>query len=184
MKKKLACASCGGTKKMKKGGSTLSGSAIKKAPVQLYGIPQENMGTSGQYGKMMKGGATSSRAVQTSCKGGLVRDANGKCVMERKMAKGGPIKKLQEKRIDSLYQKKKAAALAGNMTKKERLDDKITRLRGNSLEKDDFTMQTGGAKKPSKKYVDSKIKVNPKSPERPMPKPMMAKKGGSVKKRK
>jgi hypothetical protein len=43
------------------------------------------------------------------------------------------------------------------------------------------TMQRGGAKKPSKKYVDSKIKINSKSPERPMPKPMMAKKGGSTK---
>ncbi len=60
---------CGGMKKatkMKAGGSTLSGSAIKKAPVQLYGIPQENMGTSGQYGQMKKGGA-----------------------MKKKMAKGG-----------------------------------------------------------------------------------------------
>lgn len=135
--KKLKCAKCGGAKKMAKGGTTLSGSAMKKAPVQLYGIPQENMGTSGQYGKMQKGGAkqsavnktakdiakktaakkptnselfmkgvaapfkmiagksiyetggTTNRAVMTSCKGGLVRDANGKCVMERKMAKGG-----------------------------------------------------------------------------------------------
>ena len=83
------CAKCGGAmKKMAKGGSTLSGSAMKKARVQLYGIPQENMGTSGQYGKMQKGGTTN-RAVMTSCKGGLVRDASGKCVMERKMAKGG-----------------------------------------------------------------------------------------------
>jgi len=53
---KMGCAKCGGTKKMKAGGSTLSKSAIKKAPVQLYGIPQENMGTSGQYGKMKRGG--------------------------------------------------------------------------------------------------------------------------------
>lgn len=47
----------GGVKKYAAGGSTLSGSAIKKAPVQLYGMPQENMGTSGQYGQMKKGGA-------------------------------------------------------------------------------------------------------------------------------
>ena len=40
----MGCAKCGGTKKMKAGGSTLSKSVIKKAPVQLYGIPQENMG--------------------------------------------------------------------------------------------------------------------------------------------
>jgi len=35
----------------------LGGSAVKKAPVQLYGIPQENMGTSSQMGFGRKGGA-------------------------------------------------------------------------------------------------------------------------------
>jgi hypothetical protein len=34
----------------------LGGSAVKKAPVQLYGIPQENMGTSSQMGFGKKGG--------------------------------------------------------------------------------------------------------------------------------
>ena len=58
------CMQCGGMKKAAK--MKLGGSAIKKAPVQLYGIPQENMGTSGQYGQMKKGGA-----------------------MKKKMAKGG-----------------------------------------------------------------------------------------------
>ena len=29
------------------------------------------------------------RAVKSSCKQGMVRDASGKCVMVRKMAKGG-----------------------------------------------------------------------------------------------
>jgi len=50
----------GAVKKMAKGGSTLSGSAIKKAPTYMYGMPQENMGTSGQYGMMKKGGAKKS----------------------------------------------------------------------------------------------------------------------------
>jgi hypothetical protein len=37
-----------------------------------------------------KGGAFApNRAVQASCKGGMVRDENGRCVMARKMAKGG-----------------------------------------------------------------------------------------------
>jgi len=65
--KKLGCAQCGkamkkggAVKKMAKGGSTLSGSAIKKAPTYMYGMPQENMGTSGQYGMMKKGGAKKS----------------------------------------------------------------------------------------------------------------------------
>jgi hypothetical protein len=39
------------------------------------------------------------------------------------------------------------------------------------------TMQKGGVKKPTKKYIDSKIK--PMGPDRPAPKPMMAKTGGS-----
>jgi hypothetical protein len=82
---KMGCAKCGksmskgGVKKYAAGGSTLSGSAIKKAPVQLYGMPQENMGTSGQYGQMKKGGAMSkiNRAVKPGCRGGMVKDANG-----------------------------------------------------------------------------------------------------------
>jgi hypothetical protein len=46
--------------KKKTGGATLSKSAIKKAPVQLYGMPQENMGTSGQHG-FKKGGAQNAK---------------------------------------------------------------------------------------------------------------------------
>ena len=49
--KKLGCAKCGGTKKMK-----LGGSAVAKAPVNMYGIPQENMGASSQMGFGKKGG--------------------------------------------------------------------------------------------------------------------------------
>jgi dsDNA-specific endonuclease/ATPase MutS2 len=51
--KKLGCAKCGGTKKMK-----LGGSAVAKAPVNIFGIPQQNLGTSGQLGNMKKGGTT------------------------------------------------------------------------------------------------------------------------------
>ena len=107
---KMGCAQCGGAKmkaggaksKMAKGGVTLTQKGAGYAKAQtggtnskmgIYGMPQENMGTSGQYGKMAKGGTTESfapnRAVMASCKNGMVRDANGKCVMERKMAKGG-----------------------------------------------------------------------------------------------
>ena len=49
--KKLGCAKCGGAMKMK-----LGGSAVAKAPVNMYGIPQENMGTSSQMGFGKKGG--------------------------------------------------------------------------------------------------------------------------------
>lgn len=55
---KMGCAKCGGTKKM-----ALGGSAVKKAPVQLYGIPQENMGTSSQMGFGRKGGSVKKMQV-------------------------------------------------------------------------------------------------------------------------
>lgn len=57
----MGCAKCG--KMMKKGGvkkMNLGGSAIEKAPTYMYGMPQENMGTSGQYGMMKKGGTKKS----------------------------------------------------------------------------------------------------------------------------
>jgi len=98
---KMGCAQCGGAKmkaggtksKMAKGGVTLTQKGAGYAKAQtggtnskmgIYGMPQENMGTSGQYGKMAKGGVTTSRAVMASCKGGMVRDFNGKCVNQRK----------------------------------------------------------------------------------------------------
>ena len=93
---KMGCAQCG--KSMQKGGAkkmNLGGSAIKKAPTYMYGIPQENMGTSGQYGMMKKGGSTSviNRAVKPGCRGGMVKDANGNCVPVRKAKVGGMTKK-------------------------------------------------------------------------------------------
>ncbi len=59
--KKLGCAKCGGTKKMK-----LGGSAVAKAPVNMYGIPQENMGTSSQMGFGKKGGTVKKEHVLTT----------------------------------------------------------------------------------------------------------------------
>ena len=53
---KTRCMSCGGpTKKMAVGGTTTK-RIIKKSTGGMYGIPQENMGTSGQYGFAEKGG--------------------------------------------------------------------------------------------------------------------------------
>jgi hypothetical protein len=51
---KLACKACGGKVKMATGGAMPK--VLAKAKTQLYGIPQENMGTSGQYGFGKKGG--------------------------------------------------------------------------------------------------------------------------------
>lgn len=94
--KKLGCAKCG--KSMSKGGAkkmNLGGSAIKKAPTYMYGMPQENMGQAGQYGIAKKGGSTSviNRAVKPGCRGGMVKDANGNCVPVRKAKVGGMTKK-------------------------------------------------------------------------------------------
>ena len=41
---------------------------------------------------MKKGGATTSRAVSPGCRNGMVKDATGKCVMERKFKTGGTKK--------------------------------------------------------------------------------------------
>ena len=51
---KLACKACGGKVKMATGGAMPK--VLAKANTQLYGIPQENMGTSSQYGFGRKGG--------------------------------------------------------------------------------------------------------------------------------
>ena len=68
--KKLGCAKCGGVKKMKVGGS-----AIAKAPVNMYGIPQENMGTSGQLGNMKKGGSVKEHPITVFRKANEARQA-------------------------------------------------------------------------------------------------------------
>ena len=52
---KLACKACGGKVKMAVGG-TAPKKILAKAPVNMYGIPQENMGTSSQYGFGKRGG--------------------------------------------------------------------------------------------------------------------------------
>lgn len=76
---KMACAQCGkvmkkgGTKKMATGGVTLTqkGAGYAKAQkggsnakMNIFGMPQSNMGTSGQYGKMKLGGVQDSIPMQ------------------------------------------------------------------------------------------------------------------------
>lgn len=84
------CMKCGGaTPKMKKGGMPTKVLGPAKKPFAA-GIPFFT--GSGQTGPeyMQKGGSFApNRSVQASCKGGMVRDANGKCVMARKMKEGG-----------------------------------------------------------------------------------------------
>jgi len=124
----MGCAQCG--KSMSKGGAKkmkLGGSAIKKAPTYMYGMPQENMGTSGQYGMMKKGGTTDSRynrAVSSGCRGGYVKDANGNCVPERTAKVGGALKSVPADKLKSLgklpeaVRNKMGFKKSGGMTKK------------------------------------------------------------------
>ena len=91
------CMQCGGsTKKMAKGGMPTKVLGPAKKPFAA-GIPFFT--GSGQTGPeyMQKGGSFApNRAVQASCKNGMVRDENGRCVMERKMGYGGSMKKYQD----------------------------------------------------------------------------------------
>jgi len=67
-------------KKMAVGGTTTK-RIIKKSTGGMYGIPQENLGTSGQYGFAKKGGST-----------GTHKMPNGKVMLNSKMKKGGATK--------------------------------------------------------------------------------------------
>ena len=75
---------CGGAKKMATGGTT-----------GIVGMPKYGNNPRTQEGRMLKKGgsvgSTTNRAVQPSCKNGMVRDANGKCVKQRasEFKKGG-----------------------------------------------------------------------------------------------
>jgi hypothetical protein len=55
----------------------------------IYGIP--NAGRTDPLG-FKKGGSTTNRTVKPGCRGGMVKDASGKCVMERKFKSGGTLK--------------------------------------------------------------------------------------------
>jgi hypothetical protein len=57
----------------------------------ITGMPKYSNNPRTDAGRMLqKGGSFApNRAVQASCKGGMVRDENGRCVTARKMQKGG-----------------------------------------------------------------------------------------------
>jgi len=117
--KKMGCAQCGGMKK-KTGGAVkkikkmAEGGTAKKniskpgagfAPatkggsnvgMNIYGIPNAGQTGPNRYvttETMQKGGNFApNRAVQSSCKNGMVRDEDGKCVMVRKAKYGTNLK--------------------------------------------------------------------------------------------
>ncbi len=69
----------GATRKYQMGGST------------IVGMPKYSNNPRSDAGRMLQAGGSfaPNRAVQASCKGGTVRDENGRCVTARKMQKGG-----------------------------------------------------------------------------------------------
>jgi hypothetical protein len=72
------------TKIMQKGGATLP----------MMGMPMYSNNPRSEQGRILKaGGSTTNRAVKPGCRGGMVKDASGKCVMERKFKAGGTVNK-------------------------------------------------------------------------------------------
>jgi hypothetical protein len=68
------------TRVMQKGGATLP----------MMGMPMYSNNPRSEQGRILKaGGSTTNRAVAPGCRGGMVKDASGKCVAERKFKKGG-----------------------------------------------------------------------------------------------
>jgi len=128
---KMACAQCGGAKRMKAGGTSTEDPVSKKTIRQsmradkkmdrqdkkwdrkyekqkaeelmkskrfkeggmtgIVGMPKYGNNPNTQEGRMLKNGGAfaPNRAVQASCKNGMVRDENGRCVMQRMMQTGG-----------------------------------------------------------------------------------------------
>jgi hypothetical protein len=203
---KMACAQCGGAKRMKAGGTSTEDPVSKKTIRQgmraerkmdrqdkrwdrkyekqkaeelmkskrfkeggmtgIIGMPKYGNNPRTQEGRMLKkggslpanttgvkktyakGGVTGSfapnRAVMASCKNGSVRDASGRCVMERKMALGG-------------------------VAKKQNGGPKMV-----SWMKDGLSKSTG-----KRRIIDSKVPMT--GPDAPMGKTPMARKGGATK---
>jgi hypothetical protein len=72
------------------GGATKRKYAMGGATLPMMGMPMYSSNPRSEQGRILKkGGTTTSRTVTPGCRGGMVKDASGKCVMERKMQDGG-----------------------------------------------------------------------------------------------
>ena len=75
------------------------GGAVKKkyamgGAANKANIPLITNNPRADQGRILKaGGSTTSRAVAPGCRGGMVKDSSGKCVMERKFKAGGAVNK-------------------------------------------------------------------------------------------
>jgi hypothetical protein len=72
------------------GGATKKTYKTGGATLPMMGMPMYSNNPRSEQGRILKaGGSTTNRAVKPGCTGGMVKDASGKCVMERKMQDGG-----------------------------------------------------------------------------------------------
>ena len=55
----------------------------------IVGMPKYSNNPRSDAGRMLKAGGVINRAVSPGCRGGMVKDASGKCVNERKFKAGG-----------------------------------------------------------------------------------------------
>jgi len=94
---KTKCMSCGGSMKKMAIGGTTTKRIIKKSTGGMYGIPQENMGTSGQYGFGQKGGTVKKPLKKTRIIDSKIpMKGPGAPVYKPLLAKkGGAVKKMK-----------------------------------------------------------------------------------------
>ena len=94
---KTKCMSCGGSMKKMAVGGTTTKRIIKKSTGGMYGIPQENMGTSDQYGFGQKGGTVKKPLKKTRIIDSKIpMKGPGAPVYKPLLAKkGGTVKKMK-----------------------------------------------------------------------------------------
>jgi hypothetical protein len=87
---------CGG--KMKEGGKVAPIKKMAKggSMMGIVGMPQYSNNPRTDAGRTLKKGGTvavTNRPVSAGCRGGMIKDASGKCVNERKFKSGGTVNK-------------------------------------------------------------------------------------------
>ena len=119
---KTKCMSCGGSMKKMAVGGTTTKRIIKKSTGGMYGIPQENLGTSGQYGFAKKGGATKKYQnggyTVTNADGSSYSSPANQQGFKKSEKKYGPALSIEDlvkdsKNQDRLNKKRTAAGAAG-----------------------------------------------------------------------
>jgi hypothetical protein len=129
---KPSCMRCGGSTKKNKmaAGGTTTKRIIKKSTGGMYGIPQENLGTSGQYGFAQKGGVVKKKF-----------DDGGLTGKQKRLAR-------QEKKV---YKKYIDAKTSGNIEKSGKLYDKLMDKQTKSIKAGvNVQYKTGGTTKADK----------------------------------